>query len=138
VTTIPAVAIWIIIFVSAGSDYYWRVYFMVGWIYLVTCLGLGVIIPYLAQRHWKHHPTLWIFGQGLLAWGVATLALIVLSLTPLCIGQDNGDGVNDLALCMLQTGLVSFVYTPLGFTMLFLTALPGGWLIKQLIKAKLS
>jgi hypothetical protein len=65
---------------------------------------------------------------------VATLALTVLNLTPLCIGQDNGDGSNDLALCIVQTSLVSLVYSPLGFTLLCLTTLPGGWLIKQFIK----
>jgi hypothetical protein len=79
---------------------------------------------------------LWFFGQGLLAWLVAILALGLVNLTPLCVGQDNGDGNNDFALCMLQTVMVPIVSSPLEFILLCLTALSGGWLIKRLVKSE--
>jgi hypothetical protein len=72
----------------------------------------------------------------LLAWLVAILALGLVNLTPLCVGQENGDGTNDFALCMLQTVMVAIVFSPLEFVLLCLTALPGGWLIKGLVKSE--
>ena len=131
VTALPATIIWILLSVIAGSDYYWEVYFIAGGIYLVASLALGFIIPYLAPRLWKRHSILWLSGQEVLAWMVAILALTVLNLTPLCIGQDNGDGINDLTLCMLQPAMVAMVYSPFGFVLICLTALPGGWLINH-------
>jgi hypothetical protein len=67
---------------------------------------------------------------------VAILALGLLNLTPLCVGQDNGDGNNDLALCVLQSVMVAIVFSPLEFVLLCLTALPGGWLITGLVKSE--
>ncbi len=107
---------------------------MAGEIYLVASLALGFIVPYLDSRHWKRHSILWISGQEVVAWMLAILALTVLNLTPLCIGQDNGDGINDLALCMLQPAMANIIYSPMGFILLCLTALPGGWLINRYIK----
>jgi hypothetical protein len=79
---------------------------------------------------------LWFFGQGLLAWLVAILALGLVNLSPLCVGQDNGDGNNDFALCMLQSVMVPIVCTPLEFILLCLTSLSGGWLIKRVVKSE--
>jgi hypothetical protein len=107
---------------------------MVGAIYLIVCPMLGFFIPSILPKPWKRHPALWLLGQGVLAWMIAALVLAVLNLTPLCVGQDNGDGNNDLALCMVQTSLVCIVYSPLGFILLCLNSLPGGWLIKRFME----
>jgi len=125
-----------LLYVSAGSEYFWSVYFIVYWIYLAACLALGAFIPSLFPARWIHHPVLWLFSQGLLAWMVALLVLSLLNITPLCVGQDNGDGNNDLALCMLQSVLVSLVSSPLELALLCLTALPGGLLISRHIRSR--
>jgi hypothetical protein len=136
VTALPALVFWMLIFISAGSEYFWKSYFIVSGVFLAVSFALGFFIPALVPAHWKRHPMLWFFGQGLLAWLVAILALGLVNLTPLCVGQDNGDGNNDFALCMLQTVMVPIVSSPLEFILLCLTALSGGWLIKRLVKSE--
>jgi hypothetical protein len=134
VTALPATVLWVLITISAGSEYFWKPYFIVSGVFLAVSFTLGFFIPALAPAHWKRHPILWFFVQGLLAWIVAVLALGLVNLTPLCIGQDNGDGNNDFALCILQTMMVPIVCSPWEFILLCLTALLGGWLIKRLVK----
>ena len=141
-TALPA-AVWCILIlistlisISTGSDYFWKTYLIVGGIFLGASLALGFIMPALFPTRWKRHPMLWLFGQGMLAWLVAVLILGLVNLTPLCVGQDNGDGHNDLALCMLQTVMVLVVFSPLEFMLLCLTALPGGWLIERFINSR--
>jgi hypothetical protein len=136
VTVLPALVFWMLISVSARCEYFWKSYFIVGGVFLAVSFAIGFLIPTLAPKQWKRHPTLWLFSQGLLAWLVAILALGLVNLTPLCVGQDNGDGNNDFALCMAQTVMVSIVFSPLEFVLLCLTALPGGWLTKRLVKSE--
>jgi hypothetical protein len=42
---------------------------------------------------------------GCAAWALSFPALVVINLTPLCLGQDNGDGRNGVPLCLLLAGL---------------------------------
>jgi hypothetical protein len=138
VTALPATVLWIFISISAGSEYFWKSYFIVSGVFLAISFAFGFFIPALAPVHWKRHPILWLFGQGMLAWLVAILALGLVNLTPLCVGQDNGDGNNDFALCMAQTVMVPIVCSPLEFILLCLTALPSSWIIKGLVKSEVS
>ncbi len=133
---LPPSVFWMFISISAGSEYFWKSYFIVSWVYLAISFALGFFIPTLAPNQWKRHPILWLFSQGLLAWILAILALGLVNFTPLCIGQDNGDGNNDFTLCMVQTVMVAIIFLPLEFILLCLTALPGGWLIKRLVKSE--
>ena len=53
------------------------------------------------------------FFIGLAAAWMASLAILaLLNLTPLCVGQDNGDGSNDASLCLVYAALVSAAYSP--------------------------
>ena len=134
VTVLPSLVFWILISESAGYDYFWKSYFIVSGVFLAVSFAIGFFIPSLAPKHWKRHPTLWLFSQGLLAWLVAILALGLVNLSPLCVGQDNGDGNNDFVRCMVQTVMVAIVFSPLEFILLCLTVLPGGWFIKRSVK----
>jgi hypothetical protein len=135
-TTIPALVYWYLISMLAGSDYFWKTYLIVGEIFLAISMAIGFIFPSLILERWKRHPVLWLFIQGMLAWTATVIALAFFNLTPLCIGQNNGDGNNDLILCMVQTSLVSIVYSPLEFVLLCLTVLPGGWLIQRYVESR--
>ena len=136
VTALPATALWILISKTMAGEYFGKTYLIVSGIFLAVSFALGFLIPALAPAHWKHHPSLWIFGQGVLAWLMAVLVLAVLNFSPLCIGQENGDGTNNIAQCMMQTVMVPIVFSPLELILLCLTALPGGWLIKRLLKSE--
>jgi hypothetical protein len=119
VTVLPPTFIWMLITISAGSEYFWKSYFIVSGIFLAVIFALGFFLT----------------SQGWLAWIVAVLALGLINLTPLCVGQDNGDGNNNFTLCMIQSILVPMVYSPLEFILLCLAAFPGGWLLKKLDKS---
>jgi hypothetical protein len=54
----------------------------------------------------------------------------VFSLTPLCIGQENGDGVNDLAECMGRATMSGLVCTPVYLGLLIASAIIGNWVMK--------
>jgi hypothetical protein len=135
VTILPATGLLLILISMAKeNEHYWLGYFIVSGVFLAVSFALGFLVPALAPNHWKRHPSLWFFGQGLLAWLGTVLALGLINLTPLCIGKDNGDGSNNLMNCMEQTFMMSIACAPLEFILLCLTALPGGWLVKRLTK----
>jgi hypothetical protein len=65
---------------------------------------------------------------GAVAWGLAVATLFALSVTPLCVGQDNGDGANGYPECVFFAVLSSLVYSsavlPVVFVSSWLLALP--------------
>jgi len=130
-TSIPA-ALWLtLVLLVDGNDYFWLAYIIASGIYLTVSLIIGFLGPTFFPQSFKRHPGLFIFGQGLLAWMAAFLVLGLLNLTPMCVGQDNGDGNNDLVMCVVQTVLVGLVYSPLEFLLLVPSAVIGGNLIKR-------
>jgi hypothetical protein len=138
VTALPAIVFWQIIVKILVGDYSETTYLIVSYSFLAVSLLLGFFVPALVPAQWKRYPTLWLFGQGLLSWLAAVMALGVLNFTPLCVGRENGDGVNNISMCAAQTVMVPIAYSPLEFALLCLTTLPGGWLIKQLVKSEAS
>jgi hypothetical protein len=130
-TSIPA-ALWLtLVFLAYGDDYYWLAYIITCGIFLGVSLFIGFLFPIFFPQSFKRRPGLWIFGQGVLAWKAAFFVLGLLNLTPMCVGQDNGDGNNDLVMCVVQTMLVGFVYTPLEFFLLLLSAVIGGRVLRK-------
>jgi len=59
------------------------------------------------ESHWRKY-----FICGLMSWLVTIIVLAILNYTPLCIGQENGDGYNDIFTCTLGTIGNSLVFTP--------------------------
>lgn len=49
---------------------------------------------------------------GFVAWGLSFPVLLVINLTPLCLGQDNGDGRNNVNMCIFLA-VVWFAYLSL-------------------------
>jgi hypothetical protein len=130
-TSIPA-AFWLMLVILAkGNDYYWPAYILTCGFFLAISLAIGFLGPTLFPLAFLRHPGLFIFGQGLLAWMAAVIVLGMLNLTPMCVGQDNGDGNNDLARCIVQTLLVGFFYSPLETIMLLLSAVIGGLVLRR-------
>jgi hypothetical protein len=136
VTSLPAITFWLLISKTMAGEYFGETYAIVSEIFLTVSFALGFLLPSLAPAHWKRHPVLWFFGQGVLAWLVAILALGLVNLTPMCVGQENGDGTNGIVECVMQAVMVPIAFSPLEFILLCLTALPGGWLIKQFLKSE--
>ena len=128
-TAIPALVFSLYMLGSSRDEYFWTTYAATSFTYITASLFLGLALTPRLQHSRLGRPWMWIGLQGLIAWMVTLLALALLNLTPLCIGQDNGDGLNDLGLCTFYTMVVSLVFTPLVMTLLALCAAMGGRLI---------
>jgi hypothetical protein len=129
--TTPA-AFWLaLILLIGGKDYFWPVYRIVGGAFLIASLVIGYFASTMLPKFFAHYPGLSIFILGLLAWIAGLLVLGLLNLTPMCVGQDNGDGNNNLSLCIFQSVLVGIFYTPLELLFLTPSALIGGLLLKS-------
>src|ERR1041385_7679920 len=119
---------------AVGREYWWSTYLIVFLILLISSLFLGFTLPAMFQKIRVRHLWISILVSGLLVWILALLVLGLLNLTPLCVGQDNGDGNNDLGMCMFMTLLSGIVYVPLYFGMLAISSLLGHWLLSWKIK----
>jgi hypothetical protein len=119
---------------SFGRDYWWGTYTAVLIVLSLTSLLLGFALPTLFQKLRTRQPWFWIFIQGLLPWGMSLAILGLLNLTPLCVGQNNGDGNNDLGMCMFMTALSGIVYTPFYLGLLAVCAMFGHWILSPKLK----
>lgn len=115
-----------------GKDYWWETYLVVLVFLVIASLILGFALPPILSGTKLRKPWAWIAAQGFLSWGLALVALGLLNLTPLCVGQNNGDGRNDLFLCLLSTAASGIVYTPVYLTMLGMSAGIGQWIMKSM------
>lgn len=125
-TAIPAAGFGALILIFHDNDYYWPIYFIASASFLFVSLLLGFFLPPLLQRLRITRPWIWVLIQGFLAWAIAVVVLLCINVTPLCVGQDNGDGNNDLAICIVQTLLVTLVYSPLEVVLLLIGGLGAG------------
>jgi hypothetical protein len=106
------------------GEYFWLSYVIASLAYFASGIFLALALPEFG-RAWLR-----IFVIGGLAWGCAALVIGLTSLTPLCIGQDNGDGINNLGLCVGQTVLAVAIYTPGIFLLLGFSAFVGSKVLK--------
>jgi hypothetical protein len=114
-----------------GREYWWETYLTALIILLISSLLFGFALPTVFQKLRLRHPWTWVLAQGLLAWILALLVLGLLNLTPLCVGQNNGDGGNDLGMCIFMTLLSGIVYTPVFLGMQAVSALIGHWVLSS-------
>lgn len=113
-----------------GSEPWWDMFLAVLVILSIASLLSGLILPALLRRMGWRPSWLWILMLGAASWGLALLLLGMFSLTPLCIGQENGDGINDLVECMERAGMSGLACTPLYLGLLTISAFIGGRVMK--------
>jgi hypothetical protein len=132
-SALPALIFFICALSLFQGEYFWSTYVITGGVYLIGSLVAGFILPGLVQGRGVGAPWVWIMLQGLAGWVAALGMLWLLSLTPLCVGQDNGDGVNNLGMCVMQAGLVSVAFTPAVALVLWLSAFIGSQALERLL-----
>jgi len=118
-----------------GEEYYWTSYVIMTLIFFGSSVILGLLLPTCMHGGHFDYPWLWLFIAGGLAWLVALLTLSLLNITPLCVGQNNGDGTNSYSLCVLYIVLATLVYSPVELVLLALSAFIGGKIQSALIRA---
>jgi hypothetical protein len=118
---------------AIGKGEYYRGTYIAAWsAYLAASLLAGLILPPPTHKIGWLKSWAWLFLLGLVAWMVGLIVVGVLNLTPLCVGQDNGDGTNDLVLCLLYSILAAVVYSPLMLGILLWSTGIGGALLQYL------
>jgi hypothetical protein len=118
-----------------GRDYWWRTYLVVLVVLVFSALSFGFVLPPVLQKLGLRHPWMWILMQGLMAWIAALLVLGLLNLSPLCLGQNNGDGNNDLGMCIFMTALSGIFYSPVYLLALVVSAMIGHGIINRRLQA---
>lgn len=110
---LPAVFFLTYILRSFKNEYYFPTYLSMGLFFFVASFLSSTFITHRFMNRVSHRRLVfYLFLGSAIAWIFSLVILGILSLTPLCIGQDNGDGSNDLFLCGLQVVLVSLSYSP--------------------------
>ena len=127
---IPAFIFTALSFFLLRNEYFWMTYVVTSAGFVVASLVIGVTFPHKLFGRRIHSPWMWLFTQGILAWLVALLILALLNSTPLCVGRNNGDGMNTLFLCALQTIGVALTYTPVELIFLGISAMLGNFFIR--------
>jgi len=127
---LPALLFMGFIILTGRGEYYFPSYILMGLVFCGASFLSGALVSYQASpgvSRWTI--VFYLFLGSAIAWFISLGVLALLSLTPLCIGQDNGDGHNNLTLCMLQVVLVSISYTPFMLLLVGLASLVTGRLL---------
>ena len=132
-SALPAFLFGICVLTLSRDEYYWSTYVIMSLVFTSTSVILGLILPARMHASRFGYPWLWLFIAGCLPWLIALFSLALLNITPLCVGQDNGDGTNDFSLCTMYTMLVMFLYSPIELVLLTLSAFVGGKILRALI-----
>ena len=129
---LPAVALGCLAWVFFEGEYFQPIYLIVSAVLAASAFFWGILlVPDSGEeRFWPLFLRLMV--AAFLATLVALIALAALSMTPLCVGQDNGDGTNDLVLCLVQTGLVTVFFGPFVMGWLAIAAASAGLLLSRL------
>ena len=110
--SLPAVLTGALALVALPGDYQRPIQLWACAAYLAASLALGLVLaPARGARALQGGLRCTLACA--IAWCVALIVLGAISLTPLCVGQDNGDGINDLGLCVLQVIGVGVAMTPI-------------------------
>jgi hypothetical protein len=109
---------------SMREAYFFPAYLLTGLVFLLVSLGFALRSTRRTER-FQEKPAATLFVGLSASWFMAWLFMGLLNLTPLCIGQDNGDGINGLSECMQITVLAGGVYTAGMLGIVALTAACG-------------
>jgi hypothetical protein len=109
--SIPALVFGLCTLVSSRDGHFFTTYALASVTFWVTSVLLGTRIPDQIQPGASRQRVGWLmFRTSSLACAASQFLLGGLNMTPLCVGRDNGDGTNDVFLCVLQTILVVIFY----------------------------
>jgi hypothetical protein len=107
IVSVPAV-VYILYTQTFRNEYFYSSYLIAGLVFWSASILLS---SPLARIRWfmasRRRTVLFYYLAMTLAWLLALGVMVGLSLTPLCIGQDNGDGTNSLPMCVVQALLVA-------------------------------
>jgi len=131
-TALPSALYFALVITSEGmrQEYFWVSILAGVSVLFGGSLLFGFIIPPRFRPKW-----FWIMAAGFVAMLLALFATAVLDATPLCVGQDNGDGNNSFGRCMGYVLLYAFFYGIPYMMLLAVSAVVGHWILKRQLTA---
>jgi hypothetical protein len=116
---------------SMRGEYFFTVYQVTSTVFLVSSVGVGIHRVRRPEAFVKK-PIALLFSGMMYSWVLAFVTLAVLNLTPLCVGQDNGDGMNAIGHCIMNTALVGVVYSIVVLAIVAAVAYGGGSVCRRM------
>ncbi|MDH3504908.1 MAG: hypothetical protein OEZ41_12140 [Nitrospirota bacterium] len=116
---------------SMRDEYYFVGYLGMSIAFLLASMVFGFFNAVRLQRGVERATSV-LFVSIMTSWILALLVLGVLNLTPLCVGQDNGDGINDIGDCVFYAVLNGGVFSLAILGLAALVAFLGGVIIRRL------
>lgn len=131
ILSLPGIFLGVLATLAFSDEYFYLPYLVFSLVLAGSALISGaLLVPGSTEK--RFFP---VFLRMAAAAGLAAIfALVVfaaLNLTPLCVGQDNGDGTNDLLMGVVQTGLVTVVFGPVVVGLLALATLLDSLLVQK-------
>ncbi|NTU54699.1 MAG: hypothetical protein HGA79_00435 [Anaerolineales bacterium] len=125
-TALPG-SLFVVLVISSNMyrEYFWSSILTGVSVLFGSALLLGFVQSPQLRPKW-----VWIITAGFAAMVLALLVITVLNATPLCVGQDNGDGNNSLGMCMGYVVLYAIFYGIPYMMLLTMSAVTGHWVMK--------
>jgi hypothetical protein len=111
---------------SMRREYYWISILVGASVLLGSALVLGFFQPVWLRPKW-----LWIMVAGFAAMVCALFVIAILNATPLCVGQNNGDGNSSFGMCMVYVFLYAIFYGIPYMVLLTMSAVTGHWAMNR-------
>jgi hypothetical protein len=99
-----------LIALPAPRQMYWASVYVV-WGTLLAALCFAATARTIRRAERSHSPVtkMNLALGGMTAWGLSFPVLVLTTLTPLCLGQNNGDGRNNVGMCLFLA-VVWFIF----------------------------
>lgn len=110
---------------SMRQEYFWISILAGASVLFGSAIIVGFVLPTRLRPKW-----FWIMAAGFAAMVCALFVTAVLDATPLCVGQNNGDGNNSFGMCMGYVLLYAFFYGIPYMILLTVSAVAGHWAMK--------
>jgi hypothetical protein len=120
--------------VLSWGEYYAFTYLIVSAVFCTLSFLLGTNIPARVRLGQGDRIKLLVFRSTALAWIASLLLLAILNVTPLCVGQNNGDGRNTIGMCCSYTVVASAAYSVLVVGLASFTAVAAASFLARLIE----
>ena len=111
---------------SMRREYFWISILVGASVLLGSALVLGFFQPVWLRPKW-----FWILAAGFTAMVCALFVIAILNATPLCVGQNNGDGNSSFGMCMVYVFLYAIFYGIPYMVLLTMSAVMGHWAMKR-------
>jgi hypothetical protein len=113
---LPALIFNTVLHATSAGQYWQPVYQIAGVVFaLISAISCLILTALIEAERSRFRAAAAVFCSVILGWIAFACVMGLVNLTPLCVGQDNGDGNNDLAMCIVISILSTAVYTPLIF-----------------------